>query len=58
MERRTSKSVTFLSHRKGYDTFGDGESRGPLITENIKTNTSVAVDIWMINACREVYLSH
>jgi hypothetical protein len=27
-----------------------------LITENIETDTSVAVDIWMINACREVYL--
>jgi len=38
------------------NTFGDGESRGPLIAKNIKTDTSVAIDIGMINACREVYL--
>ena len=38
------------------NTFGDRKCRGPLIAENIKTDTSVAVDIWMINACREVYL--
>ena len=27
-----------------------------MIAKNIETDTSVAVDIWMINACREVYL--
>ena len=38
------------------NTFGDSECRGPLIAENIKTNTAVGVDIWMIDSCCEVYL--
>jgi len=54
------RSATFLS--KPMDpagrvhTFGDRKSRGPLITEDVKTNTAVGVDIWMIDSCREVYL--
>lgn len=58
MERRTKRISHVLINRdlgRG-GTFGDGESRGPLITEDIKTNTSVGVDIWMIDSCREVYL--
>ena len=38
------------------DTFGDCESGRPLIAENIETDTSVGVDVWMIDSCCEVDL--
>ena len=38
------------------DTFGDCEGGRPLIAENIETNTSVRVDVWMIDSCCEVDL--
>jgi len=44
-----------MEGREG-NTFGDCESGRPLIAENIKTDTSVGVDVWMIDSCREVDL--
>lgn len=32
-------------------TFGDGESRRPLWSQNVKTNAAVAVDIWVVDSC-------
>lgn len=36
-------------------TFGDGQSRTPLVSQDIKAYTSVGVDIWVIDARSEVY---
>lgn len=36
-------------------TFGDGQSRTPLVSQDIKAYTSVGVDIWVIDASSEVY---
>ena len=38
------------------NTFGDGKCRGPLIAENIETNTAVGVDIGVINSGCKVHL--
>jgi hypothetical protein len=49
--------IRICEHRTNREEdFGDRKSRGPLITEDVKTNTAVGVDIWMIDSCREVYL--
>lgn len=32
-------------------TFGDGESRRPLWSQDVKTNAAVAVDIWVVDSC-------
>lgn len=37
-------------------TFRDGQSRAPLVTQNIETDRSVGVDVWVINAGGEVDL--
>jgi hypothetical protein len=37
-------------------TFGDCEGRGPLITENVETDTTVRVDVGVIDSSCEVYL--
>jgi hypothetical protein len=37
-------------------TFRNGKGWRPLITKNIKTNTTVGVNIRMINSCCEVHL--
>ena len=43
--------------KEGADTekyLGDGQCRAPLILENIQTNTSIGVDVAVINACGEM----
>lgn len=37
-------------------TFADGQSRAPLVTQDIQANTTVRVDIWVIDTGREVDL--
>ena len=37
-------------------TFRDGECRGPLGPQYIQANTTIAVYIWMIDACGECHL--
>jgi hypothetical protein len=51
IERRTDISKVI-----GTNTFGDCECGRPLVTKNVETNTTVGVDIWMINSCCKVYL--
>jgi hypothetical protein len=45
--------------QEGADTeqdFANGQCRTPLVLENIKTDTSVGVDVAMVNACGKVNL--
>lgn len=39
----------------GY-TFRDGQSRAPLITQDVETDGSVGVDVWVVDAGGEVDL--
>jgi hypothetical protein len=45
--------------QEGADTkqdFADGQCRTPLVLENIKADSSVGVDVAMVNACGKVNL--
>jgi hypothetical protein len=45
--------------QEGADTeqdFGNGQCRTPLVLENVQTDTSVGVDVAMVNACGKVNL--
>lgn len=37
-------------------TFGDCEGGRPLITEDVETNATVGVDVWVINSSGKVHL--
>jgi len=50
------KSETGVDGEVEKNTFRDCEGGRPLITENIETDTTVGVDIWMIDSCRKVHL--
>lgn len=37
-------------------TFGDGQSRAPLVSKNIETNATITIDIRVVDSSREVDL--
>lgn len=44
-----------LKHVQVENTFGDGQSGTPLVSQNVQAYASVGVDIWVIDASSEVY---
>lgn len=44
-----------LKHARVEITFGYGQSRTPLVSQDIKAYTSVGIDIWVIDASSEIY---
>jgi len=36
--------------------FGDGESRAPLVSQNVQADAAIRVDVWVVNAGGEVDL--
>lgn len=57
-EHRADGEENYIKRMRewGY-TFGDCEGRGPLITENVETDTTVRVDVGVIDSSCEIYLS-
>lgn len=43
---------------KQFDHLGYGKCRAPLLFQNVKTDTSITVDIWVINLGAEGNLHH
>lgn len=37
-------------------TFGNGQSRAPLVSQDVKTDAAVRVDVRVVDACGEVDL--
>lgn len=35
-------------------TFGDRQGRTPLVSENVQADAAIGIDIWVIDASREV----
>jgi hypothetical protein len=38
------------------NTFRDGQSRAPLVSENVQADASVGVDVGVVDTCGEVHL--
>ena len=52
-----SKQLTEIIHvHARAPTFGDGQRWAPLIPQNIQADAAIRVDVWVVDACREVDL--
>ena len=50
-----SNFCVWIGHQRldGEEDLLDGECRSPLVLKNVKENTSIRVDVWVIYACCE-----
>ena len=59
IERSTGKQISICvnsSAGRGKHTLGDRESRAPLVSEDVKTDAAVGVDVGVVNPGGEVDL--
>ena len=54
--RLTSTGSLSAERRKAFDTFGDGQGRAPLVSQNVEAYATVGVDVWVVDTRSEINL--
>ena len=45
-----------LGKESAPSTFGDGQGRAPLVSQDIQADAAVGIDVWVVDTCCKVYL--
>jgi len=54
--QRVARIAVGQQRADGEQYFGDGESRGPVVFEDVQADDTLAVDVAVVNSCAEQHL--